>query len=123
MARFERLESLSRPDGLSPIEFAQVFLEEGLRMQAHPGIVCRPGPAIRRPALAGGPDIWEVARVLREYLPDEKQGIHGQPGRQPAGRLQPGIRGDLRSGDNGGHSTSHDDEGSDRRSGLRFGCR
>lgn len=39
--------------------------EEELRMDAHPGIVFRDGPAGRRPALAHGPDVWEVARVIR----------------------------------------------------------
>ncbi len=34
-------------------------------MGSHPGIVFRDGPAGRRPCLAGGPDVWEVARVLR----------------------------------------------------------
>ena len=34
-------------------------------MQAHPGIIFRDGPAGRRPGLAGGPDIWEIARVWR----------------------------------------------------------
>jgi hypothetical protein len=35
-------------------------------MDAHPGIVFRPGPGGRRAGLAGGPDLWEVARVLRD---------------------------------------------------------
>jgi hypothetical protein len=35
-------------------------------MEAHTGIVFRPGPAGRRPALADGPDVWVVARVFRE---------------------------------------------------------
>ena len=39
-------------------------LEEGLRMQAHPGIVFRSGPAGRRPGLVGGADVWEVVRVF-----------------------------------------------------------
>ena len=34
-------------------------------MERHPGIVFRSGPAGRRPGLAQGPDIWEVAGVLR----------------------------------------------------------
>ena len=34
-------------------------------MQAHPGIVFRPGPAGWSPALAAGPDIWEFARVVQ----------------------------------------------------------
>ncbi len=35
-------------------------------MEAHPGIVFRPGPAGRRPGLVAGPDIWEVIRVFRD---------------------------------------------------------
>lgn len=38
-------------------------------MEAHPGIVFRDGPAGRRPGLAAGPDVWEVARVLRDAGP------------------------------------------------------
>jgi hypothetical protein len=50
------------------------LIEEGLRMDAYPGIVFRGGPGGRRPALIGGPDVWEVARVLREVPgPDEKR--------------------------------------------------
>lgn len=43
----------------------QRYIEEGLRMDRHPGIVFRPGPAGRRPGLVGGPDVWEVVRVVR----------------------------------------------------------
>lgn len=35
-------------------------------MEAHPGIYFRPGPAGQRAAVIGGPDVWEVARVLRD---------------------------------------------------------
>lgn len=42
------------------------LIDEGLRMDAHPGIVFRPGPGGRRAGLAGGPDLWEVVRVLRD---------------------------------------------------------
>jgi hypothetical protein len=45
---------------------AKTLIDEGLRIEAHPEIVFRTGPAGRRPGLAGGPDIWELARVLRE---------------------------------------------------------
>lgn len=34
-------------------------------MDRHPGIVVRPGPAGRRPGLVGGPDVWEVIRVVQ----------------------------------------------------------
>jgi uncharacterized protein (DUF433 family) len=32
----------------------------------HPGIVFRDGPAGRRAALAGGPDVWEIVQTLKE---------------------------------------------------------
>ena len=34
-------------------------------MDRHPGIVFRPGPTGRRPGLVGGPDVWEVIRVVQ----------------------------------------------------------
>lgn len=41
-------------------------VDEGLRQAEHPGIVFKDGPSGRRAALALGPDIWEVIRVLAE---------------------------------------------------------
>lgn len=68
------LEEECRKSGQSRSAVAKRFLEEGLRMERHPGIVFRPGPAGRRPALAAGPDVWEVARILRDWegLPEDK---------------------------------------------------
>lgn len=60
----ERLDAESRRRGRSRSEVAKSLIEEGLRMQQHPGIVFRPGPSGRRPGLAGGPDVWEVIRVF-----------------------------------------------------------
>lgn len=34
-------------------------------MEDHPGVTFRSGPAGRRAALAAGPDVWEVIRVVR----------------------------------------------------------
>ena len=34
-------------------------------MAEHPGIIFRSGPAGRRAALAGGPDVWEVIRAIK----------------------------------------------------------
>jgi uncharacterized protein (DUF433 family) len=34
-------------------------------MEDHPGIMFRDGPAGRRAALAGGPDVWEVIDTLQ----------------------------------------------------------
>jgi hypothetical protein len=61
-----QLDDESRRQRVTRSELAKRFIDEGLRMEAHPGIVFRPGPAGRRPALADGPDIWVVARVFRE---------------------------------------------------------
>jgi len=44
-------------------------------MDAHPGIVFRSGPGGRRAGLAVGPDVWEVARVLREIEPTGEKAI------------------------------------------------
>lgn len=45
---------------------AQRLVDEGLRMAEHPGILFKDGPAGRRPAIAYGPDVWEVIKFLRE---------------------------------------------------------
>jgi hypothetical protein len=64
---FERLEAESQRAGQSRSELAETLIEEALRMRAHPGIVFRSGPAGRRPGLACGMDIWEIASVIRAY--------------------------------------------------------
>ncbi len=63
---FNRLEDRSRQSGQSRSELARALLDEGLRMETHPGIVFRSGPAGRRPGLAAGPDVWEVVRVFQD---------------------------------------------------------
>ncbi len=50
-----------------------LFVDEALRAEEHPGIVFRPGPTGRRAGVAGGPDVWEVIDTLhtvREADPD-----------------------------------------------------
>jgi len=44
---------------------AQRLVDEGLRMEVHPGIIFRNGPSGRRAALMRGPDVWEVVGLLR----------------------------------------------------------
>ena len=63
---FERLDAESKRTKQTRSELAKRLLEEGLRMEAHPGVVFRSGTAGRRPALADGPQIWVIARVLRD---------------------------------------------------------
>lgn len=35
-------------------------------MTEHPGVIFRDGPAGRRAALPGGPDVWEVIETLQQ---------------------------------------------------------
>jgi len=62
---FKRLERQGKRAGRTRAELINTYLDEGLRMEDHPGIVFRNGPAGRRPALANGPDVWEVVRVVK----------------------------------------------------------
>jgi hypothetical protein len=57
-ARSERL-------GESKARVAERLIEEGLRIEQFPGIVFRAGPTGRRAGIAGGPDVWEIARDLK----------------------------------------------------------
>jgi hypothetical protein len=83
-----RLERAAKASGESRSALVNRILEEGLRMQGHPGIEFRAGPAGRRPAIKGGPDVWEVARyfhnspvrgdALRQQIVDELRLSHQQ---------------------------------------------
>lgn len=54
--------ALGRHVGVSGL--AEQLIDEGLRMTAHPSVVFRDGPAGRRPALAGGPEIVDVIGAI-----------------------------------------------------------
>jgi hypothetical protein len=60
----DRLERRGVRAGLNKSRLAERYIDEGIRMEDHPGIVFRDGPAGRRPGLAAGPDVWEVIGVL-----------------------------------------------------------
>src|SRR5690242_18213811 len=51
--------------GMSLSSAANRLVDEALRMQEHPLIVFRDGPAGRRARLVAGPDVWEVIGALR----------------------------------------------------------
>ncbi len=72
---FERLERYRHRVGRRRPELMNRYIDEGLRMEDHPGIVFRSGPAGRRPALAEGPDVWEVIRVLRNVQASAERAI------------------------------------------------
>jgi len=38
-------------------------------MRDMPGIVFRDGPAGRRPAVSGGPDVWEIVTAVKRDMP------------------------------------------------------
>jgi len=43
------------------------LVDEGMRMEDHPGIGFRDGPTGRRAGLASGPDVWEVIVALQDF--------------------------------------------------------
>jgi hypothetical protein len=61
----ERLSRRSELDGTNKSRLAERYVDEGTRMDEHPGTVFRGGPTGRRAALAGGPDVWEVMATLK----------------------------------------------------------
>ncbi len=61
----ERLRLRSQATGEPSSGLAQRLVDEGLRMELHPGIVFRPGPSGRRATLTRGPDVWEIVGLVR----------------------------------------------------------
>jgi hypothetical protein len=61
----DRLERRGARSGLNKSRLAERYIDEGMRMDDHPGIVFRDGPTGRRAGLAAGPDVWEVIAALR----------------------------------------------------------
>jgi hypothetical protein len=60
-----RLRRRSELAGTNKSRLAERYVDEGTRMDEHPGVVFRGGPTGRRAALAGGPDLWEVLTTLK----------------------------------------------------------
>lgn len=60
-----RLDSLiaTREAGSREKEVARL-LDEGLRMQEHPGVFFQDGPTGRRAVLMGGSDVWQVVEAV-----------------------------------------------------------
>ena len=59
------LRERSTQSGEPIVRLAQRYIDEGLRLERHPGIVFRTGPAGRRAVIVGGPDVWEVVAAAR----------------------------------------------------------
>jgi hypothetical protein len=62
----ERLAAfVSAHPGSSLSSAANRLVDEGLRMNEHPGVVFREGLTGRRAGLVGGADVWEVVRAVK----------------------------------------------------------
>ena len=61
-----RLDAGARQRGEPKARTAERLIDEGLRMEDHPGIVFRDGPAGRRAALPVGPDVWQIIELLED---------------------------------------------------------
>jgi len=59
------LRERSAQSGESLVRLAERYLDEGMRLDRHPGILFRNGPAGRRAVVIGGPDVWEVIAAAR----------------------------------------------------------
>jgi len=59
------LRKRSTQSGEPIVRLAQRYIDEGMRLDRHPGIVFRDGPAGRRAVVVGGPDVWETIAAAR----------------------------------------------------------
>jgi hypothetical protein len=71
----QQLAVRAAQEGTTVTELIERFVREGLACAAHPGIVFKPGPSGRRAALAGGPDVWEIAAALRRTKGSESRRV------------------------------------------------
>jgi uncharacterized protein (DUF433 family) len=61
-----RIERRAQLSGQPKTVLAEQYLEEGLRMAEHPGIIFRDGPMGRRPGLAGHRlEVWDVVETVK----------------------------------------------------------
>jgi len=71
----QRLAQRAERDATSATALLERLILEGIDALDHPGIVHRGFPHDRRPALAAGPDVWEIIARLRELGGGEEQRI------------------------------------------------
>lgn len=71
----ERLGRRSELAGTNKSRLAERYVDEGTRMDEHPGVIFRGGPAGRRAALAAGPDVWEVIAAMKDGAKRGEQAI------------------------------------------------
>jgi hypothetical protein len=88
------LRARSAQTGEPIVRLAQRYIDEGMRLDRHPGIVFRDGPAGRRPVVVGGPDVWEVIAAARSASERGENLIDAQVQRMgaPAERIPVAVR-------------------------------
>jgi hypothetical protein len=59
------LRERSARSGEPLVRLAHRYIDEGMRLDSHPGISFRTGAAGRRAVVVGGPDVWEVIAASR----------------------------------------------------------
>jgi hypothetical protein len=67
----ERLRLRARAAGESLSDRLRRYAEEGSRRDEHPLITFRDGPAGRRAAVVGGPDVWEIIMWLGDLTSED----------------------------------------------------
>ena len=88
------LRERSERTGEPITRLAQRYIDEGMRLERHPGIVFRDGPAGRRAVVAGGPDVWEIVVAARGAPERGDAGIDALAERLgvPSERIRVGVR-------------------------------
>jgi len=72
----DSLEEFWRAHGERPSTGLRRVAEEWWAMETFPAICFQDGVAGRRARIRGGPDVWEIVSVWREYAPD-RDAFHG----------------------------------------------
>ncbi len=87
----ERLDARAKQIRETRTALAERYVDEGLRMDEHPGIAFADGPAGRRAVLAGsGLDVWEVIATLRQNRNSLDATAHYLE--RPVATLRPAVR-------------------------------
>jgi hypothetical protein len=88
------LRERSAQSGEPIVRLAQRYIGEGMRLERHPGIIFRDGPAGRRAVVAGGPDVWEVVAAARSAPERGEKLVHALAERigVPSKRIRVAIR-------------------------------
>lgn len=87
----KRLDARAKQIRETRTALAERYVDEGLRMDEHPGIAFADGPAGRRAVLTGsGLDVWEVIDTLRQNR--NSLDAAARYLERPAATLRPAVR-------------------------------